>query len=234
MLMNAWFSIRLLTLLALLYLATACGTVPDQRFLKKGSLSGIRRVGVSTSSHELSVRQHRESMEINPVVLVSPLAAVILEPVDWAIRSGADASQARVIRANRPKETIAQRLSAHFIRRLSDSRVFESVQEIPADVKGSQEAHWLSGQGAVIRLRITDVSLRLVTHNEFSLFVELSAEMLSLRAGKEQTVLWSRIERTSSNELHTLDFYKTQGIAALDEVLGKLAGRLADDLIYTK
>ena len=215
-------------------MVAACGTVPDQKFLKPGSLSGIGKIGIIASSHDLTVRKHRESNEVNPVMLFFPLTAVILEPIDWAIKSSADASNAHSLQANRPKVAIAGRFSSHFTQRLAKSRVFESVQEIPADTRGDQPADWRSGLDAVIRLRVADISLRPVTRDELSLFVEVSAEMVSLNQGKEQALLWSRVERVHDNEMYTLDFYKKNGVSVLDHTLEKLASRLADDLIYSK
>ena len=224
--------------LSLVCLVTSCGTVPQQKYFQKGSLTNMRRVAVIVSSGDLQVRQSREGQmdagQFSVGLLFGPLALIATEPIDWAIKSGADASQAQSLQATRPKKTIAQRLSEHFTKTLSDSRVFDSIQEIPADTKGGPLTESLSNQDALIRLRVTDVSLRPVTRDELSLYVEVSAEMVVLKNGKERRQLWSRQERTSSNEPHPLDFYKSQGVPMLDECLGKLANRLADDIIYAK
>ena len=167
------------------------------------------------------------------LVLFFPLSLLSL-PIDWAIRGTVDASQVRDLQSAKPKETIAQRLSGYFTKMLLEGSVFDSVQGIPAEAAGAKTPEYLRNYDGLVKLRVKSVSLRMVSQDELSLFVTLSAEMVSLKNGKEDVLLWSRQEKMESKEPHTLEFYKKNGIPMLDECLKKLSRRLADDLIYSK
>jgi hypothetical protein len=169
-------------------------------------------------------------------VLFGPLGLLTSTSIDWAIKGSEDASQVRDLQSARPKETIAQRLSGYFTKMLLEGSVFDSVQGIPAEAAGAKTPEYLRNYDGLVKLRVKSVSLRMVSQNELSLFVELSAEMVSLKNGKEDVLLWSRQEQIISGEPHTLEFYKKNGvpIPMLDECLKKLSKRLADDLIYSK
>jgi hypothetical protein len=235
--MNRAVAVKNLATLAAVSLLVSCGTVRKQKYFEKGSLTTVRRVVVAASSESITVDKSRaagNSVLALPLMLLSPLALLAWEPIEYGIRSGVDSAHAAALRPARPKRTIAQRLSEHFTKTLSERNVFETIQEMPAEVSGGPPRDYLSNNDALIRLRVTEISLKRVTRDELSLFVKLSAEMVSLRSGKENLVLWSRQESLLGEEAHTLEFYKTQGIPALDSCLAKLGRRLADDITYSK
>jgi hypothetical protein len=235
--MKGTHTMRNLAALAAICLLASCGTVPKQKYFEKGSLTTVRRVVVAASSESITVDKSRaagNSILALPLMLLSPLALLAWEPIEYGIRSGVDSAHATALRSARPTRTIAERLGEHFTKTLSERNVFESIQEMPPDAKGGPPPEYLRNNDALIRLRVTEVSLKMATRDELSLFVELSAEMVSLRGGKESVLIWKRREALLSEETHTLEFYKTQGIPALDSCLAKLAGRLADDITYSK
>ncbi len=166
--------------------------------------------------------------------LVIPAAVVVGVPILWGVQSGKDASQAKTLRSAEPKETIAQRLSEHFTKTLLEAGAFDSVQETPTGAEDEKVREQLRSQDGLVRLRVNQVCLRRVSAYGLSLVVEVSAEMVSLKNGKEDALLWSRHENLESGEVHPMESYRTNGIPMLDVSLAKLAKRLADDIIYSK
>jgi hypothetical protein len=237
--LKAGFTIQSILALVVVAFLASCATIPDQKYLQKGSLSNIRSVLVVTSSEDLTMKRAQERGEMNAGqfavgMLFGPLALLAYEPIDWAIKGAEDASQVRDVQSAEPKETIAQRLSGHFTKMLLEGNVFGSVQGIPADAAGAKTPEYLMHYDGLVKLRVKSVSLRRVNKTDLSLFVELSAEMVSLKNGKEDVLLWSRQEKIKSGEPHTLASYKKNGVPMLDECLKKLSRRLADDLIYSQ
>lgn len=237
--------------LALVCSVTSCSTVPDQKYLQKGSLSNIRRVLVVTSSEDLTVKnagvpqapehsrggEAEEDIELLALGLF-PLPSLgivaVAAPIIWTVQSGKDASQAKTLRSARPKETIAQRLSEHFTKTLLEAGAFDSVQETPTEAEAGEAREQLKRQDALVNLRVKQVCLRRVSPYGLSLLVEVSGEMFSLKDGKKDMLLWSRQENLDSEEAHPMEFYRTNGIPMLDVSLAKLAKRLADDIVYSK
>jgi hypothetical protein len=244
--------------LALVCSATSCATAPDQKYFQKGSLSNIRRILVVTSSEDLTVKnagvpqepEHSRGQQAKQVAaegvfeafqlagaagaaanfygldivlgvslraypLVPAAAVIVAAPICWAVLSGKDASQAKILRSARPK-------------------AFDSVREMPTEAEDGRVRDQLVKEDGLVKLKVKQVCLRRVSPYGLSLLVGVSAEMLSLKNGKEDALLWSRQENLDSEEAHPLEFYRTNGIPMLDVSLAKLAKRLADDIVYSK
>ncbi len=211
----------------------SCATVPDQTYLKRGALANVRKVVVVASTEDVRVTGDKGVLFTVLGVPFAP-AGLVGIAVDWSIAGTVDAHRSAAVRAVSPKETIAQRLSGHFTRSVSASSVFDTIEQASPGDASVRSPEALRNFDAMLRLKVTELSVRPVTQNEWSLFVELSAEMVPLSEGREGTLLWSRRERLASNEPHELEFYKSQGLPMLDAALASLAKRLADDLIYSK
>ncbi len=102
------------------------------------------------------------------------------------------------------------------------------------DAKGAQATKAFGNYDALLRLKVTEASLRQVRQNEWSLFLEISADMRSLRDGREGALLWSRHERMTTGDPHELEYYRTQMVPVLDASLSSLSKRLANDLVYSR
>jgi hypothetical protein len=214
----------------------SCGSTPEQKYLKVGSVAKIHNVVVFASSKNLKlVREKRvEGLDSLAIFGLPGVGAALAElAVAWNVTAASDTQHSATLQAGTRKETIAQRLSGHFTKALSAGKVFDSIEET-AQPEGTLLPKDLSNFDALLRLKVTEVSLRPVTPNEMSLFVEVSAEMVALRRGSEGPLLWSRVERSVNNESHTVEFYKSNGVPALDECLKKLARRLAADIAYSR
>ena len=220
---------------ALVPVLVSCANVSEQKYLTQGSLTNVRKIVVVTSSKDVRVAGNKGALftvlglPFGPAGLAAGLA---LDAVSWGIGSAVDAHNSTAVQESDRKETISQRLSGYFTKSLSANRVFESIDEAPMDSEGNQPA--MNSFDGLIRLKVTELSLEQVTVNEMSLFVEVSAEMVALRDGKEGHSLWSRTERLATGEPHTLEFFKKQGVPMLDAALASMAKRLADDLVYSK
>lgn len=258
--MKTYIPIRSLLAVALVCSATSCATAPDQQFFQKGSLSNIRRIVVVSSSEDLTVKnapvpqepEHSRGQQANNVagvaVGVVGVAAIILfplpvaalsagaTPILWAVAVQREkkASQAKILRSATPKETIAQRFSEHFSQALLEAKAFESIREMPTEAEGGRERDQLVKEDGLVKLKVKQVCLRRVSPYGLSLLVGVSAEMFSLKNGREDALLWSRQENLDTEEAHPLEFYKTNGIPVLDISLARLAKRLADDIVYSK
>jgi hypothetical protein len=216
-------------------LLASCATVPEQKYLARDALSAVRRVAVITTASDITVSHSREETMTWPwELLLGPAGFLLWAPVEWGVRSTIDSAHTSALRSTQPAMTIAQQLSDRFINTLLDSGLFQSVDPVPADLSSAQSNDRLRSVDALIRLQIDEVSLKAVASGQLSLFLSLSAEMVSLPEARPRAILWSRREQMQDGGSRTLDFYKSHGIPALDAFLEKLARRLADDIIYSR
>ncbi len=210
---------------------TSCATgIPEQTYLKQGSLANVRKIVVLASADDVKVRGDNNLGNS----FLGLLFGVVGLAVDWSVSSAVDSQRTATIQPGNEKQTVAERLSRHFIKSVAADRRFDSVEEASMDAKGAQATKAFGNYDALLRLKVTEASLRQVRQNEWSLFLEISADMRSLRDGREGALLWSRHERMTTGDPHELEYYRTQMVPVLDASLSSLSKRLANDLVYSR
>lgn len=97
----------------------------------------------------------------------------------------------------------------------------------------NQDGQLFSAKGyhAVIRLSVREISLNRIEGDNARLEVYVRGQMEYLASGK---ILWDREEYVSSPELHSLDYYKENGLKELDAMLERAGQNLAYDFVYLK
>jgi len=80
-------------------------------------------------------------------------------------------------------------------------------------------------------LFVREISLKRVGGDNAGLNAYVRGQMEYLSSGK---IVWDREEYVMSPELHSLDYYKENGLKELDVMLEKAGRNLAYDFVYLK
>lgn len=204
----------------------SCATMPQQTYLTNTSLAGLSKVAVvvSVSTPEVSYSSESSSP------LTMPLFGLIGLAMEAGIRSGIDNEHAAKIKEHVDLSYIEDKMAQSFIQPLKKGNCFQTIEYV-RDKK--QDDHQLSvaGYDTVIKLSVREILLNRVSGDTVRLRAHVSGQMASL---KSKIIVWDREEAVLSSELHSLAYYKENGLKELDAMLEKAGKNLAYDFIYLK
>jgi hypothetical protein len=234
--MNASMKVQLrrcLYICLALLLVSCATTMPQETYLTRNSLAGISKVAVIASADAPDVTYvTAQSMSIG-TSLAGMLVPILIFPgmvIEGAARIGADSAHATEIGSKVDLGRIEEIIVQAFTTPLRKTSYFDRVDYIKN--KDNDDRQLLgSGYDAMIRLVIKRISLSSLASNNVGLQVNVQGQLTDLRSGK---IMWDRLEVMSSSEVHTLDYYKANGLRELDAILEKAGQRLAYDFVYLK
>jgi hypothetical protein len=221
----------LYVVMVIFLLSCAMATIPQQTYLTNTSLSGISKVAIVASVNTLEVSYSTNSPSAfgNPEPY-SPNFFVLLGLLDASIRSGVDQGHASTIRNRINFRHLEEKTAQSFIQPVEKEDCFRSIVNI-TDKDMDDRKLSAAGYDAVIRLIVQKISLNRTAGDNVILHVNVHGQMEFFGSGK---IVWDREEQVSSPELHSLDYYKENGLKELDTMLEKAGRNLAYDFVYLK
>ena len=235
---NTWcvksHSLSLMILCAFLYfvvgfLMISCGArVPKQTYISKTSLSDVKKVAIIASAKAPIVEYSMDSPHAGTVGFL--LVGYLGFALETTVRSGIDSHHTARIKENVDLSEIEHKAVLAFIKTLQEGSCFQIIEHVKEkDLNNSR----LSGIGfnAVIRLSLRKISLERTPKSDVKLYVCMHGQMKNLVSGE---TIWDREETVPSNEHHSLDYYKENGLKELDALLETACRRLAYDFVYLK
>jgi hypothetical protein len=220
-----------------LFLTSCAPKGPQGTYLKNTSLTRISKVAIvaSVSAPKVSYSTAKDNVSSNfvPLAVVFPpalLVALTAVGTEAAIRSGVDHGHAGEVKEQMDLCHFKETLARSFMQPLRKSDFFETTEYL---TDKNQDLQQLSAKGydAVIRLFVREISLKRVGGDNVGLNAYVRGQMEYLSSGK---IVWDREEYVMSPELHSLDYYKKNGLKELDIMLEKAGRNLSYDFVYLK
>jgi hypothetical protein len=209
--------------------------VPRETYLKNSTVSGISKVAVvaSVSAPEVSYSSEREPASL-ALLLLFPIIGLgvtaIAAGTEVAIRSGVDRGHTGKVGEHLDLSYFEEKIAQSFMQTLMKSDFFKITEYL---TDKNQDAQRLSSKGydAIIRLFVREISLKRIQGDYVRLDVYVRGQMEYVPSGK---VVWDREEHVLSPELHSLGYYKENGLKELDAMLEKAGRNFAYDFVYLK
>jgi hypothetical protein len=223
---------------------TFCATKgPQGTYLKNTSLSRISKVAIVASVSAPKVSYSRAKGDVSsslaplepltPLVAFSPAGLLVIllsAGTEATIRSGVDRGHAGEVKEHMDLSHFEKTVAQSFMQPLTKGNCFKTIEYL---TDKNQDARRLASKGydAIIRLSVREVSLKRLASDNVSLNAYVRGEMEDLSSGK---VVWDREEYVMSPEVHSLDYYKENGLKELDTILEKAGRNLAYDFVFLK
>ena len=233
--MNALMKMRLRRCLCICMamLLVSCGSAPRETYLKISSLSSIKKIAILASANAPDVTYATQSSSVAPFLVAIIFAPILIFPamaIEGAARAGADSAHATEIGTKVDLGSIEDKIVQAFTTPLRKASCFDRVDYIKNKNNDDRQLSD-AGYDAVIRLVIKSISLTHLAGDNVGLQIHVQGQLTYLRSGK---IIWDRLEVMSSLEVHTLDYYKANGLRELDAILEKAGQNLAYDFVYLK
>jgi len=216
-----------------LFLTSCAAKGSRETYLKNISLLHISKVAIvaSVSAPKVSYSRAEDNAALVLALLfVSPVLAVVGGPTEAAIRSSVDHGHAGEVKKHVDLSHFEETVVQSFMQALKKGDCFQTTEYL---TDKSQNLRQLSAKGydAVIRLSVREISLKRVAGDNVGLDAYVRGQMEYLSSGK---IVWDREEYVMSPDLHSLDYYKENGLKELDSMLEKAGRNLAYDFVYLK
>lgn len=237
--MNALMKMRLRRCLCIcmaLLLVSCASAPPQETYLTSKSLSSIKKVAIFASANAPDVTPaHQEGTGAAglglAIVVLAPLLILPYVAIGTAAeRARTDSASAKEIGTKIDLSSIEDKIVQAFTTPLRKASCFDRVDHIKNKINDDRQLSD-AGYNAVIRLVIKSISITHLAGDTFGLQIHVQGQMTYVRSGE---IIWDRLEVMSSNELHTLDYYKANGLRELDAILEKAGQTLAYDFVYLK
>jgi hypothetical protein len=234
--MNALMKMRLRQCLCVymaLLLVSCASAFPKETYLTSNSLSSITKVAILVSANAPDVTYAIRDVTpgLGPATAIfAPILVFPYLAIEVAARSGADSAHAKEIEAKVDLSSIEDKIVQAFTTPLRKASCFDRVDYIKNKINDDRQLSD-AGYDAVIRLVIKSISLTHIAGDNVSLQIHVQGQLTQVRSGK---MMWDRLEVMSSPELHTLDYYKENGLKEIDAMLEKAGQNLAYDFVYLK
>jgi hypothetical protein len=234
--MNALMKARLRQCLCICMalLFVSCASAPPQEtYLTSNSLSSIKKVAILASASAPDVTYATQSSSPGPLLVAAIFAPILIFPamaIEGAARAGADSAHAEEIGAKIDLGSIEDKIVQAFTTPLRKASCFDRVDYIKDKTNDNRQLPD-AGYDAVIRLVIKSISLTHLAGDNVGLQIHVQGQLTYVRSGE---IMWDRLEVMSSPEVHTLDYYKANGLRELDAILEKAGQNLAYDFVYLK
>ncbi|MBL7075798.1 hypothetical protein ISS37_11240 [candidate division KSB1 bacterium] len=237
--MNALMKMRLRRCLCIcmaLLLVSCASAPPKETYLTSNSLSSIKKVAILASANALDVTPATQegTGAAGLGLAIAVLAPLLILPYvaigTAAERAHTDSASAKEIGTKIDISSIEDKIVQAFTTPIRKASCFDRVDYIKNKIN---DDHQLSdaGYNAVIRLVIKNISLTHLAGDNFGLQIHVQGQLTYLRSGK---IVWDREEVLSSPEVHTLNYYKENGLKELDAIIEKAGQNLAYDFVYLK
>jgi hypothetical protein len=159
-----------------------------------------------------------------------PLVGLFPMFVEGAIRSGVDQGHTGKVRERVDLSHLEETVARSFMQTLKKGDCFQATEYLTDKNQDLQQLS-VKGYDAIIRLFVREVSLKRVAGDKVGLDAYVRGQMEHFSSGK---IVWDREEYVMSPELHSLDYYKENGLKELDAMLEKAGRNLAYDFAYLK
>lgn len=211
----------------------SCTTSQKQIYMNSESLLGIKKVAVvaSVNTPNVSYSLGQKADIYSGILLIMGPVGLLAIGLEAGIRNGVDEIHAADINKKIDLTQIEDKIAEPFIQMLNKGGAFQTVEYVKDK---TQDNHKLSmaGYNAVIRLSVVEILLsREWRDNDVMISVVAHCQMESLDSDK---IILARDESASSNEFHTLDYYKKNGLQELNTILEKIATNFSYDFLYLK
>ena len=238
--MNALMKMRLrrcLCICMVLLLVSCASAPPQETYLTSNSLSSIKKVAILASANAPDVTYATQSrstgLGLGLGLATAVFAPILIFPamaIEGAARAGADSAHAEEIGTKIELGSIEDKIVQAFTSPLRKASCFDHVDYIKNKINDERQLSD-AGYDAVIRLVIKNISLTHLAGDNVGLQIRVQGQLTNLRSGK---IMWDRLEVMSSPELHTLDYYKANGLREQDALWEKAGQNLAYDFVYLK
>lgn len=218
-----------LYLFAFALLLTSCASIPKQTYLNKTSFSGTSRAVVTVSVTTPKVTHALNNPHLG-WPLFSWLAGYGFTRATLVNAAAEDAESGDAIEKHIDIKNIEENLGNTFSQLVSKSNHFQAIDYI-TDKSPNNNKLLSAGYNMLIRLSVSEISIRSTTVDHVKLHILMHGEMEDLAT---KSMVWDRDEKISSSEMELLENMKDKGPKYLNTMLEKAVKYLANDFIYLK
>ena len=227
--------ITLLTLICLIS-TTSCTTIPKPICPNKETINSIKTVAISVSCSDVGVKYFRESGWSGTTHIVSAIGiipAIIAASAEASTEKSQDQKLVEQLPKTISREYVSMVLGNEFLSKLQEANIFRTIEYTDTCNRDSRNNLSSKNYDALINLNIKELSLRGYSGGVVRLCANVKGELITLKNGN---VEWKEQEAITSDNAYQLDYYINQESEnlknAIDQILKKIAEKLANDLIY--